>query len=537
MSAEHSKHKKGTSAKRSSRASALSGSGTARLLFNLVAWVVFCASIALWGTLFGSRLSEFGESASIAERQLHLSQSLSSAEDSVLGITDVQNSSAGNSSDEEGTVNLSDVIAQEMNGTNQASDEDVASVVDQIEEDRKAALREVLVLQLPQETDNPNYPVTFEAPTESGVEIQVDGEGFAPAMSPFSLPALSVGEHILNFRFVDDDGVTQNLEETVVVIPRSPVWAEDQRVEFTADEQVSISGTALPNSRVVLLISSTLVSQVTDADSEGAWSATIEAELESGEHTAVAFVRKSGFASNFSDPLLFTIGMVEGASSVDNGQDTQNEKKPDLLLGIIPYTEDNYYLVMAGAGVVIILLLILFTTIVKAIVRSGGGQDLGVLKQATCSLSGGSSGETLREKFQKAGIGVSNGTGKKVVKAKLEEKKEEAGKEAVEKDVSQEDESKKEQILEKSEETKTVKDEELTSPKETEDKKEEEFVEGPISSDAAVGEGSETPKPVEPQPGKVYSKDEFLKKFGASETTAHKETNKIRISLTSNKGK
>lgn len=531
MSKTKPKPKKDELYKHSARKVLLKKSYRKQSHWGFLYWVVFCCSIAFWGILFGSRFTTFDNDSKLAEKLIQQSQKFVMDHTAVLGLTDSTEGVASGGSD------LSETIAQELDAVDNLTLDQVEAVVDQLEEERKDKLRKSLGLDLPKETDNPNFPVTFEAPTESGVEIQVDGAGFAPAISPYSLLMLSVGEHVLNFRYIDKDEVTQNLEESIVIIPRPPIWAEDQKTLFTIEDQVVMRGTALPNSRVVLLVNSTLVSIVADADGNGLWSAAIEQELESGEHMAVAFVRKSGYASNFSEPLSFTIGQNSPEAFQGIVENKKDSTTTELLFGLVPYTENNYYIVMAGTGIILIILLIIFSKIIKSTLYSRHEKDTWITKSKDSTPEDKENVLTLREKFQQAGIGVGNVRINKLAKVKDKDKVQDQGQEKNEDDIKSPTKEDKKGSAEATEEVQNEKPEknEAQTPDEPEavevlDKQLPE--KGNLSKETS---GSKVK--AESELGKIYSKDEFLKTFGSSEPTAHYETNKLRISLTSNKGK
>ena len=488
-------------------------------------WVILIACVTGWAVVLGSQFTKYQETTDETSRQL---ESLfdGCSYTSVLGITDTDISGKT-------ATNTDEVVSQ-----GSGSDASVVALVDEIEEDRKDTLRQKLLLQLPLETDNPSYPVTFVEPTETDVEIQVDGGGFSQKKSPFSLPSLSIGKHLINFRFEDENGISQNLEETIIVIPRAPEWAETQAAEFRSDESVVFSGTALPRSTIMLVVSSPILTDQTISDDEGNWEIMLRGDLASGEHSAVTFVRKEGYASNMSEPLLFTVGYVEGAASDSTSDFTVGDSVSSGSAWWERYvTEDNYYFVIGGLGVALITLIIIMSLLSKAMSRKDpeGGW---VERKASGDSEGGSpSGISLREKFAKAGLKVrdvqENGSpGEGTTENTTEEGPDISSEKAAEvskkknpkrknaKDEGQDD-------LRKTSDTKLPKDgalkEEVPNdevPKEETPKDETSKTDG-IPDDPGNSEDGTSLKGK-----KVYSKKEFMEKFG-------KETNKIRISLTS----
>lgn len=488
--------------------------------FGVLPWLLFFLSVAAWGGIFGTVLGNAENEFDHAEKQISLS--ITRGEKSVLGVTNKPGETGSVQQVQNDAFLLTD-IAEQVAEADELAAQKIQSVVDEIEEERKDKLRKILSLKLPHEIDNPIFPVTFVEPAGSEVEIQVDGEGFAVAMSPYSLPSLSIGEHVIDFRFQDSEGVSQNLEETFIIIPRPPVWKEGQKTEFSSDSVVILGGTALPNSRVIVLISETLKSAVAEVDGEGIWNVSFDKQLETGKYSAISFVRKSGYASNFSEVKTFSVGMVEGVSDTMVDEDVVNEKEVDLLFGLIPYTEENYPYVIAIIGLSAIVVVLVMSAIFKSIGAARRESAGWVAKQQNGTDERSKASETLREKFRKAGIGVGNGVQKSILKetqtVRKSMKKEEDDDERTD------------------EEQENTEDEMRTE--ETQKTKEYNEEKAPHREVDEVSEGTPEEKELDEQPkkGKIYSKCEFLKKFGKSSTSSNKETNKIRISLTSNKGK
>ncbi len=175
--------------------------------------------------------------------------------------------------------------------------------------ERKADFLQQLLLDIPETTDNPSHIITFVDPSEdsSGVELEIDEGGFEQISSPYTLPALSIGQHELRFRFTDKYGSTQILEKEIIVIPRPPIMNSP----FFEEGSLKLSGTGLPNSDLVLILSSgknISVEEVT-IDAEGNWKISIsEEELSEGVYTFSAFTRRNGYASNLSESLTFEVG-------------------------------------------------------------------------------------------------------------------------------------------------------------------------------------------------------------------------------------
>jgi hypothetical protein len=509
-------------------------SGSSGGALSTLYWMVFLVGVIMWGVLFGREFARFDSYADRVEKQV------SSLADAVMGDEDVLGI--------EDPLSADDAVELEEPGGETISDESIAQVVDEIEEERKEKIRDVLSLELPSETDNPNYPVTFTEPTEEGVEIQVDGEGFSKKKSPYALPSLPIGQHTINFKFLDENEVTQNLEEKLIVIPRAPVWDSGISTQFDGDSPVVLSGTATPRSTVIVLVSSELFTVEAGSDKEGKWEATLTEELSSGEHTALSFVRKDGYASNFSEPFTFTVGNVEGAADSSDGTDDGpdgSDSASMLFGGFIDVNEDNYILILAGVGVAALVLLILVSLLSK-LFSDPADSDEGWIEDIK---ENGKSPEglSLREKFAQAGLkvgkereeqgagpdNVSDGTHGDTDGSERETDDDDdpEGSQDVPEDADDEDEETGEEVDDTDKES---------SPEKREDpipEVSDEMKDGKARSSAEQGnEQSQPKKEIKPKPGKIYSKDEFMKTF-KEPTTMGKETKKIKISLTSQDGK
>ncbi|MBN2100636.1 hypothetical protein JW710_01955 [Candidatus Dojkabacteria bacterium] len=499
-------------------------------------WVTLICFTSAAGLFFYTRFSEVNKLMDKAEDILHTEMSVYDDTERVLGVfseVDLGSDSTGSSREDQDSSESSDTDESENQVVAEADDnsDEVDSVVDDVEEERRQKIRDLLKLQLPEETDNPNYAITFVEPTEDGVEIQVDGEGMSKKKSPFILPSLSIGKHTINFKFKDEEEVTQYLEETIIVIPRPPAFSDEQKKDFKSNEEVELSGTALPNSKVVLMVSSDVITTVIDVDKDGNWETVIDDEVSSGDHSAVALVRKDGYASNFSDVFEFSVGKKSGGDSDSDGND-----EGFSIQNII--TEDNIYLVLAGFAVLAGLLLVLIGRMTVSVFKKRDSGEISekLFKKSEELMEKKNNGQTpsLREKFASLGVGVGD---KKVESSKDSGKKKEKSK----KKDSKRDEKEKSECVNPedsgsdAEKSKTKNDKEKNtskgdekSPKEKsgDDKKDQsENTKEKDRSDKDEGNDK-------PEKGKVYSKEQFLKKF---KEEGDKDTNNIKITLTSGK--
>lgn len=359
------------------------------------------------------------------------------------------------------------VIVAQADSTD-GSDGAEGSVDPSIERDQK--LREALQLDVPSEIDNPNYSIFFTDPSGKGVDIQLDGQGFEVRQSPYVLPAISIGEHVLDFRFEDSTGVKQDLQIRVILIPRAPYFSSEQNTIFDTGDKITISGTALPNSTLIIFVTSANYSQSVTVDGEGLWEISLDASLEKGEHTAVAFVRKSGYASNFSDVFTFTVGKSGAGNHSDNNNNDSN-----IFIIISNYlnsASDQELIIYGLSGVLAIIVLFQILGIIRRAVKKRKEKknfdfehQVQKSKQKVTSEditnALGESKMTLREKFAMLGYSVDKKDLDKQEDKKKEKKEESTHKiEHKVKDEEETNESQKEKISSSKEHQKTADSEE-----------------------------------------------------------------------------
>ncbi|MFA7628219.1 MAG: hypothetical protein WCY37_02275 [Candidatus Dojkabacteria bacterium] len=244
--------------------------------------------------------------------------------------------------------------------------QDIAELQEK-EAEREEDFLQQLLLDIPETTDNPSHIITFVDPSDnnSGVELEIDEGGFEQISSPYTLPALSIGQHELRFRFTDKYGSTQILEKEIIVIPRPPIMNSP----FFEEGLLKLSGTGLSNSDLVLILSSgknISVEEVT-IDAQGNWEISIsEEELSEGVYTFSAFTRRNGYASNLSESLTFEVGE-------SNNLNFSNDKEiyfsfKDLSWGNLGNTitqNIDLGLLVGGAFIVGFVICLLITSLVK----------------------------------------------------------------------------------------------------------------------------------------------------------------------------
>lgn len=165
-----------------------------------------------------------------------------------------------------------------------------------------------LGLDIPEQTDNPSTIITFTNPSQSGavVQLEIDSKGFVDITSPYSFPALSIGKHTLEFKYQDSNAATQIYSTSIVIIPRPPILSTPTMTTDT----VTISGTGLANSEVIMLLSSgtKVSSQTALIDGDGKWSMNFSrTDLPNDIYSITGYIRRYGYASNFSEVTKFTL--------------------------------------------------------------------------------------------------------------------------------------------------------------------------------------------------------------------------------------
>jgi hypothetical protein len=222
-------------------------------------------------------------------------------------------------------INLQTAYAQATNTTTtQTSEESLTDILNQIDDERIKNLELQLLLSLPLTSENPNHIVTFTdpSPSQKGVFLQVDGKEYKQITSPYTLPTLGIGLHVINFRFYDKVETQQILERNFVVIPRAP----QIKPPVVNGGNVTLSGTSIAASQVEIIVFNDLdrINLTATSDPAGNWSINIEKQLVAAKYTVMAVVRKNGFASKFSE----TIGFEVGAVQIENAGSTIQATKP-----------------------------------------------------------------------------------------------------------------------------------------------------------------------------------------------------------------
>lgn len=171
----------------------------------------------------------------------------------------------------------------------------------------KDLLEEELLLLLPVETDNPNLTLIFADPSGEGIQLKIDAQDYSAIESPYILPSLAIGSHKLTFKFTDGEEVEQEIEKTLIIVPRAPVINPPEDLQ---DNKLTLNGTSISLSSVKIFLTGATKSFTAEVETNtsGEWEYVFEEDFTSGVYTTVAFSKKNGFASSYSEPVIFSLG-------------------------------------------------------------------------------------------------------------------------------------------------------------------------------------------------------------------------------------
>jgi hypothetical protein len=271
--------------------------------------------------------------------------------------------------------------------------------MDNKEQERLKGFENQLGFTLPAYTDNPSYVITFSdpSPDQKGVQLEIDGKSYIDIKSPYTFPALSIGQHTLKFRFYDKDGNVQVLEYDLIVLPRAPLI----KPPVFDTTKISIAGTGLSNSEVIVFISANTfnTSKITTTNNNGEWALDIEPEmgLANGIYTITAYSRKYGFASALSNPVVFEIG---------NSKSSNIQEKKDIFFSFASIDGNNFSSVVSQNSDLLFLVLaplalgILLTLGLKSIIDRKKTEKFERKAEKVINVQNRNSDKTLRELFE-----------------------------------------------------------------------------------------------------------------------------------------
>lgn len=249
--------------------------------------------------------------------------------------------------------NVADVIGGTVKGDTTISE------LDQKETEREQSFTNLLKLNLPTQTSNPSLVITFTDPSQEkkGVQVEIDSKSFVSIKSPYTLPALSIGDHILKFKFVDTIGTTQLLEKTLIVLPRVPIIS----APTINGSSVQVYGTGLANSEIILVVSSglNLITKQSTIDRDGKWSISFESgELVDGTYSLTGYVRKYGYASDLAQSITFVLG--KGITTIAGTHSNSFSFKNVDVSTLGKFISDNPDIIVLVAGFFVFGFLISF---------------------------------------------------------------------------------------------------------------------------------------------------------------------------------
>lgn len=184
------------------------------------------------------------------------------------------------------------------------------------EKARDDLITKELSLNLPNPVDDPNYPVTFSDPSKKGVEITVDTKVTSNAPNPFLLPNLAIGNHTLIFKFTNKDGLVRILTKQLVVNPKPPIFDTTIKTVVIRPNQIVLTGKAIPQSTIMLVVNSTQVSKFT-VNADGAFEITVPSPVE-GKNNMIAFVVRNGFVSDASKSVTVEYKLFDSGAQAQN---------------------------------------------------------------------------------------------------------------------------------------------------------------------------------------------------------------------------
>lgn len=297
---------------------------------------------------------------------------------------------------------------------------ETAVILGSIEEERNKKLELELGLTIPLETDNPNHILTFKDPSGKGVKLEIDGGGYKAIKSPYTLPSLGVGSHILSFKFVDKEQTSQTLEKDLVVVPRPPVINAPENITKT---EVTLKGTSLASSTVEIFISGGTQNfkASTNVNVDGTWTYKFKEGFKDEVFTVIARTKKNGFSSTLSEPIVFEIKGAQ-TNNIDN---TQN--KPTIYFNFNSIDGNNVIDTFKKNPHLLVLILLsgIIGAVITSVIESNStrkvnktaeGKFIKLLNEKEVNSKKSkkdkenktSDGKkiTLKEKFEKAGFKV-----------------------------------------------------------------------------------------------------------------------------------
>jgi hypothetical protein len=273
-----------------------------------------------------------------------------------------------------------------------------------------------LKVEIPTQTDNPSTIITFTNPSMDNavVQLEMDSKGYVDITSPYTLPALSIGKHTLSFKFQDENASTQLYDTSIIIIPRAPILS----TPVIGTEDVTISGSGLANSEVIVLLSSgdTVLTQTVIIDGDGKWTmAFAKSDFGNDIFSLNAYTRRYGYASNLSEVTKFTL---DNQKTISNTTNKAFDIRDITIDGIKNWIITNQiYLIIAVSSLLIGIMLGIFFVSQKKQKNEKVVEKK--VAEKFVKTDSKEAGVTLREKL----MGTGKPTEQKVEEKKEEEKK------------------------------------------------------------------------------------------------------------------
>jgi hypothetical protein len=233
-----------------------------------------------------------------------------------------------------------------------------AQVIIDAEAERERQISKELSLNLPETSDDPNYPVTFVDPSKKGVELTIGTKITQNAPSPFILPNLPIGSHTVTFKFTNKDGLVRVLSKELIIIPKPPIFDQTIKTQVARPNQIVLSGTALPQSTVMIIVNSSTVNKFS-SNQEGKWEFILPDPAE-GKNSIIAFVLRDGLISEASKPISVEYKLfATDVTSQIPVQEAQNQVTQviERVKAFMQTNPNEFYAIIGGALFIIIILI------------------------------------------------------------------------------------------------------------------------------------------------------------------------------------
>ncbi|KKR06149.1 MAG: Major sperm protein [candidate division WS6 bacterium GW2011_GWF2_39_15] len=329
--------------------------------------------------------------------------------------------------------------------------DEIDQTLTNLETQRIQKLETELGLTIPDISDNPTHTITFKDPSgNTGVKLEIDGQGFKTIVSPYTLPSLGIGKHTIIFKFTDSEETPQILEEILTIIPRPPIIDAPEKLGAT---ELTFKGTALAGSVVDLNLTSGTKNYkgAPEVKSDGTWSYNFKGVFQYGIYSIIGVTRKNGYASNYSETTVFELSKTgEGTQKIETLSPVSFAFKDLLKQDPVEVVKENPDLAITAAG--FLILGIVFGLLLSRMNSSAKEMKIeGILvntlnrkekKEKNEDKKVESKGMTLREKFEKAGLSTAktkDDTQVKSTEVKADEKEKDNVAKETEKTVTKEE--------------------------------------------------------------------------------------------------